>query len=162
SGVGINNRYVAWGCGFIDYDNDGWADLMQINGHVYPEIEGHDIGQTYKNPRLVYRNLGNGQFKDVSSEMGPGITEHFSSRRAAGGCISDWGRRKLSIALKCSGGPRRRSSDSLRSKPTRFLRFEKAAGLLSPELCSSNQQNKHLSFRGVEQRETTRNLLVAS
>jgi hypothetical protein len=58
---------------------------MQINGHVYPEIEGHDIGQTYKNPRLVYRNLGNGQFKDVSSQMGPGIAERFSSRGAAFG-----------------------------------------------------------------------------
>jgi hypothetical protein len=85
SGVGINNSYVAWGCGFLDYDNDGWPDLMQINGHVYPEIEGHDIGQTYKNPRLVYRNLGKGQFKDVSREMGPGITERFSSRGAAFG-----------------------------------------------------------------------------
>ena len=85
SGVGINNRYVAWGCGFLDYDNDGWPDLMQINGHVYPEIEGHDIGQTYKNPRLVYRNLGQGRFKDVSAEMGPGINERFSSRGAAFG-----------------------------------------------------------------------------
>jgi hypothetical protein len=85
SGVGINNRYVAWGCGFIDYDNDGWSDILQINGHVYPEIDAHDIGQTYKNPRLVYRNMGNGQFKDVSSQMGPGITTPFSSRGAAFG-----------------------------------------------------------------------------
>src|SRR5258705_11375043 len=58
---------------------------MQINGHVYPEIEGHDTGQQFKNPRLVYRNLGNGRFKDVSAEMGPGITERFSSRGAAFG-----------------------------------------------------------------------------
>jgi enediyne biosynthesis protein E4 len=85
SGIGINNRYVAWGCGFIDYDNDGWPDILQINGHVYPEIESHNIGQQYKNPRLVYRNLGNGQFKDVSAGMGPGITERFSSRGAAFG-----------------------------------------------------------------------------
>lgn len=85
SGIGINNRYVAWGCGFLDYDNDGWPDLMQINGHVYPEIEGHDIGQTFKNPRLVYKNLGQGRFKDVSSELGPGISELFSSRGAAFG-----------------------------------------------------------------------------
>ena len=85
SGIGINNRYVGWGCGFIDYDNDGWIDIMQINGHVYPEIEGHDIGQEYKNPRIVYRNLGNGQFRDVSSQMGPGINERFSSRGAAFG-----------------------------------------------------------------------------
>src|SRR5438874_1210068 len=68
-----------------DYDNDGWPDLLQINGHVYPEIEGHELGQTYKNPRLVYKNLGDGRFKDVSSEMGPGISERFSSRGAAFG-----------------------------------------------------------------------------
>jgi hypothetical protein len=85
SGIGINNGYVAWGCAFLDYDNDGWADLMQINGHVYPEIENHPIGQTYKNPRLVYRNMGNGHFTDISSQMGPGITEKFSSRGAAFG-----------------------------------------------------------------------------
>jgi ASPIC and UnbV/FG-GAP-like repeat len=73
------------GVAVLDYDNDGWPDLMQINGHVYPEIDGHEIGQTYKNPRLVYRNLGQGRFKDVSAEMGPGITERFSSRGAAFG-----------------------------------------------------------------------------
>ncbi len=85
SGVGINNQYVAWGCGFIDFDNDGWADLMQINGHVYPEIDGQQLGQTFKNPRLVYKNMGAGLFKDVSPEMGPGISERFSSRGAAFG-----------------------------------------------------------------------------
>ena len=85
SGIGINNRYVAWGCGFVDYDNDGWQDIIQINGHVYPQIDAHNIGQTYKNPRLVYKNLRNGEFKDVSDEMGPGITEHYSSRGAAFG-----------------------------------------------------------------------------
>jgi hypothetical protein len=85
SGIAVNSRYVGWGCGFLDYDNDGWADLMQINGHVYPEITGHDVGQTYKNPRIVYRNMGNGQFKDVSAVMGPGMSEQFSSRGAAFG-----------------------------------------------------------------------------
>jgi len=85
SGVGANSHYVAWGCGFIDYDNDGWPDLMQINGHVYPEIAGHEVGQTYKNPRIVYQNLGNGRFKDVSAAMGPGINEQYSSRGAAFG-----------------------------------------------------------------------------
>ena len=85
SGIAVNSRYVGWGCGFLDYDNDGWSDLMQINGHVYPEMVGHEVGETYKNPRIVYRNMGNGQFKDVSSVMGPGISERFSSRGAAFG-----------------------------------------------------------------------------
>ncbi len=85
SGVGINSTYVAWGCGFIDFDNDGWTDIVQINGHVYPEIDKYNFGETFKNPRLVYKNLGNGRFKDVSSEMGPGITARYSSRGAAFG-----------------------------------------------------------------------------
>jgi hypothetical protein len=85
SGIGVNNNYVAWGCGFVDYDNDGWQDIIQVNGHVYPEIDSYKLSQTFKNPRLVYRNLGNGHFKDVSAEMGPGISEHYSSRGAAFG-----------------------------------------------------------------------------
>jgi enediyne biosynthesis protein E4 len=85
SGVGINNTYVGWGCGFIDYDNDGWPDIVQINGHVYPEIDKYNFGETFKNPRLVYKNLGNRTFKDVSAEMGQGITERHSSRGAAFG-----------------------------------------------------------------------------
>ena len=56
-----------------------------LNGHVYPEIDTYDFDQKFKNPRLVYKNLGDGHFKDVSSEMGPGISEHFSSRGAAFG-----------------------------------------------------------------------------
>jgi hypothetical protein len=85
SGIGINSNYVAWGCGFIDYDNDGWADIVQVNGHVYPEIDHYNFGETFKNPRLVYKNLGNGHFKDVSAEMGPGVSARFSSRGAAFG-----------------------------------------------------------------------------
>lgn len=85
AGLGSNTQYVAWGCGFLDYDNDGWLDLMQINGHVYPEIDRYHFTQTYKNPRLVYRNLGNGSFKDVSPTMGSGVAQRFSSRGAAFG-----------------------------------------------------------------------------
>ena len=81
SGVGVNNRYVAWGCGFIDYDNDGWQDILQVNGHVYPEIDNYHLDQTFKNQRLVYKNLGNGRFQDVSSEQGPVSPNVF---RAAG------------------------------------------------------------------------------
>ena len=85
SGIGINNKYVAWGCGFIDYDNDGWPDIVQVNGHVYPEVDRYNFGETFRNQRLVYKNLGNGKFRDVSAAMGPGITERYSSRGAAFG-----------------------------------------------------------------------------
>lgn len=47
-----------------DFDNDGWPDILQVNGHVCPEIEAHSSAQTFKNPRLMYKNLGGGRFKD--------------------------------------------------------------------------------------------------
>jgi enediyne biosynthesis protein E4 len=85
AGLGVNTQYVEWSPGFVDYDNDGWADIIQINGHVYPEIEKFNLDAHFKLPRIVYHNLGNGKFKDVSAEMGPGISERFSSRGAAFG-----------------------------------------------------------------------------
>jgi hypothetical protein len=85
SGISVNSRYVAWGCGFIDIDNDGWQDILQVNGHVYPEVDRYSFGESFKNPRVLYRNLGNGKFKDISATSGPGISERFSSRGAAFG-----------------------------------------------------------------------------
>jgi hypothetical protein len=85
SGVGVNTQYVNWGAGFMDYDNDGWPDIFHVTGHVYPEIETYHLDATFKSPRIVYRNMGNGKFKDVSAQMGPGVTERFSSRGCAFG-----------------------------------------------------------------------------
>jgi len=85
AGLGVNTQYVCWGAGFMDYDNDGWTDIFHVTGHVYPEIENFHLDATFKNPRVVYRNLGNGKFRDVSAQMGPGVTERFSSRGCAFG-----------------------------------------------------------------------------
>ena len=85
SGLGGNRQYVGWGCGFIDYDNDGWPDIMQINGHVYSEVDSLGIEQKFKNPRLLYKNLGGTKFEDVSAKSGSGILERYSSRGAAFG-----------------------------------------------------------------------------
>lgn len=83
---GVNNdKYVARGCGFIDYNNAGWLDIVQVNGHFYPEVDSRRIGETFKSPRLVYRNLGAVMFKDVSKGLGSRISERFSSRGAAFG-----------------------------------------------------------------------------
>src|SRR5712675_665029 len=65
------HEQAGMGIAVADYDCDGWLDILQINGHVYPEIDKYDFDQKFKNPRLVYKNLGDGHFKDVSSEMGP-------------------------------------------------------------------------------------------
>jgi hypothetical protein len=80
AGLGVNPFYVAWGVAFADLDNDGWLDLFQVNGHVYPELAAE-----FRNPRLVYRNLGNGRFEDVSERSGAAIASRHSSRGLAMG-----------------------------------------------------------------------------
>lgn len=85
AGLAINPQYVGWGVGFVDLDNDGLVDVFQANGHVYPELDRHPGGEAYRQQRLVYRNLGNGRFEDVSAGSGPGVTAKASSRGAAFG-----------------------------------------------------------------------------
>ena len=60
SGLGVETRYVCWGAGIVDLDNDGWPDLFIAAGQVYPELEKQAPLFPYKNPRIVFRNLGGG------------------------------------------------------------------------------------------------------
>jgi hypothetical protein len=83
AGLGMNTQYVCWGAGFMDYDNDGWIDIFHVTGHIYPELANLDLDTRFASPRVVYQNLGNGKFKDVSREMGPGVAARFSSRGCA-------------------------------------------------------------------------------
>jgi hypothetical protein len=85
AGLGVNTQFVCWGAGFMDYDNDGWTDIFHVTGHVYPEIEDNHMDARFRSQRIVYRNLGKGKFKDVSQELGPGVTERYSSRGCAFG-----------------------------------------------------------------------------
>ena len=84
AGLGELTRYVGWGAAFMDYDNDGWPDIFFVTGHVYPGFKKNNE-DTFRSPRIVLRNLGNGKFREVSAEMGPGVSERFSSRGSAYG-----------------------------------------------------------------------------
>jgi hypothetical protein len=85
AGLGALNRYVEWGVGLPDLDNDGWHDLLYVTGNVYPEVERLVPGYPHRGPRVVFRNLGKGTFADVTSASGPGATTPQSSRGAAFG-----------------------------------------------------------------------------
>ncbi len=85
SGLGLNTRFLGWGCGFFDMDNDTWPDILVCNGHVYPEVEQLKTEAGYAETKLLYRNLGNGHFVDVTQRGGPGITAPMAARGCAFG-----------------------------------------------------------------------------
>jgi enediyne biosynthesis protein E4 len=80
-----HTRYIQWGTGLVDLNNDGWPDVFTVTGNVYPEVEQVFKEYPHRSPRLIYRNLGNGRFKEVTAECGPGARELHSSRGCAFG-----------------------------------------------------------------------------
>ncbi|MGH9584587.1 MAG: CRTAC1 family protein [Bryobacteraceae bacterium] len=97
SGLGRNTSYVGWGTGFFDFNNDGWEDLLLVNGHAFPEVDKLHIDIHYKDHAILYRNLGNGKFRDISAHAGPGIMERHSSRGAAFGDFDNDGSVEIAI-----------------------------------------------------------------
>jgi hypothetical protein len=131
AGLGVNRKYLGFGVGFIDYDNDGWKDIFIANGHVYPQIAGRKLHLTYKQPRLLYRNMRNGRFEDVSAQAGAAIREEHLGRGCAFGDFdndgdvdvvvnnldgppsllrNDGGNRNAWILVKCVGTRSNRSA----------------------------------------------------
>ena len=85
AGLGKHTQYLGWGCGFIDFDNDGWPDILLCNGHVYPEVEQLKTEAGYAQRKLFYRNLRNGRFEDISTQLGLGISDPVAARGCAFG-----------------------------------------------------------------------------
>ena len=85
TGLAVDNRYVCWGTGIQDFDNDGNPDIFVVAGHTFPEIEKRNPNFPAKNPRLLFRNLGNGRFEELLGEAGPALAEPHNSRGCAFG-----------------------------------------------------------------------------
>jgi hypothetical protein len=99
AGLGKNTRFLGWGAGFADLDNDGWADIFICNGHVYPEVGETDLEAGYRERKVVYQNLGNGKFADVSLSAGPGVLEKVAARGCAFGDFDNDG--DIDILVNC-------------------------------------------------------------
>jgi enediyne biosynthesis protein E4 len=85
AGIGVNTRFLGWGCGFVDFDNDGWLDIFLVNGHVYPEVEKLTTEAGYPQRKVLYQNQRNGSFKDVAEKVGGPLVEPTASRGCAFG-----------------------------------------------------------------------------
>lgn len=86
AGLGVH-QLLGWGVAFVDVDEDGWKDLVMANGHVYPEVDRASIGDRYRQPTLLYRNLGNGKFADLTSQAGSAFEKLRPARGLATGDI---------------------------------------------------------------------------
>jgi hypothetical protein len=84
--------FVGWGDAFLDVDNDGWCDLLMVNGHVYPQVDTADVGTHYREPKLLFLNQHNGKFLDVSTVAGPALRVPQVSRGMAVGDLFNDGR----------------------------------------------------------------------
>lgn len=113
--AGLGTRQLlGWGVAFTDVDDDGWRDLVIANGHVYPEVEGKQLGDTYLQPTVLFRNLGSGKFSDVTERAGPAFQSPRSARGLAVGDVDGDGRPEIVVvnmnaapSLLKNGNPQR-------------------------------------------------------
>ncbi len=85
AGMGVETRFICWGTGIEDFDNDGWPDVFVVTGSVYPEVGKKYPEYPHQTPRFLFRNLGDGKFEQLIDEAGPAMSAAHASRGCAFG-----------------------------------------------------------------------------
>jgi hypothetical protein len=83
AGLGKIRNWLGWGVQFYDFDNSGWPGILMANGHVYPEVDGKGLNTSYREPRVAYYNVHNGEFVNITAQAGDGLSELHSGRGLA-------------------------------------------------------------------------------
>jgi enediyne biosynthesis protein E4 len=167
AGLGVNRKYVGFGVDFLDFDNDGWKDIFIANGHVYSQLEGRKLHVTYRQPRVLYRNLGNGRFEDVSARAGESFREENLGRGCAFGDFdndgdidvivnnldgpptllrNDGGNRNNWVLIKCVGTRSNRSAIGTRVRVTSGAHTQIAEVMSGSSYYSQNDLLLHFFF----------------
>ena len=111
----MNRKYLGFGVDFFDFDNDGWADILIANGHVYSQIAKKKLHLKYREPKVLYRNLGNGRFEDVSAKAGPAILAENLGRGCAFGDFDNDG--DVDVIVNNLDGPPDAAAQRRRQRP---------------------------------------------
>ena len=90
---------LGWSVHMTDFDNDGWLDLFEVNGHVYPEVDTRSAGSSYRQRAIVFHNLRNGKFAPMNI-----LDEVYAGRGAAVGDFDNDGAPDILIN-SIDGGP---------------------------------------------------------
>ena len=96
--------FVGWGDAFLDTDNRGLLDFLMVNGHVYPQVDSAKVGITYREPKLLFWNEGDGTFRDISAEVSKSLGLPQVSRGLAVGDLFNTGRLDV-VVENLTGGP---------------------------------------------------------
>src|SRR5678816_2688636 len=79
--------YLGWGASLADFNNDGWLDIFVANGHVYPQVDSLKVGQRYLQRKELYRNLGNGKFREIAADVS---ADFLVGKSARGSAVGDY------------------------------------------------------------------------
>jgi hypothetical protein len=177
AGLGVNRRYVGFGVGFLDFDNDTWPDVFIANGHVYAQLEGRKLHLSYKEPNLLYRSLGNGRFEDVSKRAGEALLAESVSRGCAFGDFdndgdvdvivnnldgpptllrNDGGNGNTSILIRCVGTKSNRSAIGARVSVTTGERTQIDEVMSGSSYYSQNDLRLHFGLGKAERVDRVR------
>jgi hypothetical protein len=97
AGLGKIRNWLGWGVQFYDFDNSGWPGILIINGHVYPEVDAKPLGTSYREPRVLYANLHDGTFANITAASGPALSETHSGRGIALGDLFNDGHQEALV-----------------------------------------------------------------